>query len=394
MEGLQTRRSVTDRSDMKTRSRRLITLARIVLGGTLVLLVAQPFVGAQPVSAAAIQYTVTPAITGLNQPVYMTAPPGEYSRYFIVEKGGIVRIFKGGVLLGTPFLNISSLVSTDSERGLLSMAFDPRFASNRRFYVYYTNLSGNIVVARFLRMASNANRADPSSRRVLLTIPHPGHSNHNGGHLAFDPIAVRNGQAILYISTGDGGGAGDPNNNAQNKSSRLGKLLRMNVNDSQPSPVMVAYGLRNPWRYSFDRLNGDIRLGDVGQDSWEELDFFKHGTTPGVNYGWRKYEGHHLYHDQKIDGSRLTWPFQEYSHSGGGCTVIGGYMYRGSIASLYGRYLYADLCTGDVWMRKPGKNPVRMDISGQISSIVSFAEGNKGGLYIVSLNGTIYRLGA
>lgn len=393
MPGLQTRRSMTDRSAMKARPSRLITCARTFLDGTVVLLVVILLGGTQRVSAAVPQYSVTPSITGLNQPVYMTAPPGEYSRYFVVQKGGSIRIFKRGALLSRPFLNISSLVSTDGERGLLSMAFDPRFASNRRFYVFYTNLSGNIVVARFLRMASNANRADPTSRRVLLTIPHPGHSNHNGGHLAFDPIAARNGQAILYISTGDGGGSGDPNNNAQNKSSRLGKLLRMNVNAAQPSPVMVAYGLRNPWRYSFDRLNGDIRLGDVGQDRWEELDFFKHGTAPGVNYGWRKYEGHHLYHDQKIDGSRLTWPFQEYSHSGGGCTVIGGYMYRGSIASLYGRYLYADLCTGDVWMRKPGRNPVRMDISGRVSSIVSFAEGNKGGLYIVSLNGTIYRLG-
>jgi glucose/arabinose dehydrogenase len=390
---LQTRRSVTDRSDVKTRPRRLITVVRTFLGGMLVLLVALPLAPGQAVSAAGVQYTVTPAITGLKQPVYMTAPPGEYTRYFIVQKGGVIRIFNRGALLRTPFLNISSLVSTDSERGLLSMAFDPRYASNRRFYVYYTNLSGNIVVARFLRMVSNANRADPNSRRVLLRIPHPGHSNHNGGHLAFDPIAARNGRAILYISTGDGGGAGDPNNNAQNKSSRLGKLLRMNVNASRPSPVMVAYGLRNPWRYSFDRLNGNIRLGDVGQNSWEELDLFKHGTAPGVNYGWRKYEGRHLYHDQKIDGSRLAWPFLEYSHSSGRCTVIGGYTYRGSIASLYGHYLYADLCTGDVWMRKPGKNPVRMDISGQISSIVSFAEGNKGGLYIVSLNGTIYRLG-
>jgi glucose/arabinose dehydrogenase len=378
---------------MSCRSNRLHRLRRPAFRTVLTLVVALPLVVAHPVtSMAAPLYRLIPVISGLNQPVYMAAPPGEYTRYFIVEKPGYIRILKSGRLLSTPFLDIHTLVSTDGERGLLSMAFDPRYRSNRRFYVYYTNLSGNIVVARFLRSASNSNRADPSSRRVLITIAHPGQSNHNGGQLQFDPIAAKSGRAMLYFGTGDGGGAGDPNNNAQNKSSRLGKLLRMDVNAANPTPQMVAYGLRNPWRFSFDRLNGDIRIGDVGQDRWEELDFFKHGGAPGANYGWRKYEGKHLYHNQKIDGSRLTWPFQEYSHAGGNCTVIGGYMYRGSISSLYGNYLYADLCSGNVWRRKPGHAPVRMNISGQVSSIVSFAEGNLGGLYVISLGGTIYRL--
>jgi glucose/arabinose dehydrogenase len=361
----------------------------------LVLLVAIPLAVANPVpAAAATKYKLTRSITGLDQPVYMIAPPRETKRYFIVEKPGIIRIFKNGSLLKTPFLDIRSIVSSDGERGLLSMAFDPRYASNRRFYVYYTNVSGTIVVARFLTTASNPNRADRSSRHALLNIRHPGQSNHNGGQLQFDPIAAKKRQAMLYLGTGDGGGAGDPNNNAQNKSSRLGKLLRMDVNDPSPTPEMVAYGLRNPWRFSFDRRNGDLRIGDVGQNSWEELDYFKHGAKPGVNYGWRKYEGKHLYHDQNIDDSRLVWPFQEYSHAGGNCTVIGGYMYRGKISSLYGRYLYADLCSGNIWMRKPGSRPVRMNISGQVSNIVSFAEGNLGGIFVISLNGSIYRLGA
>jgi glucose/arabinose dehydrogenase len=360
----------------------------------LALLVAAPLVvaNAHP-SLAATKYRLIRTISGLNQPVYMIAPPRETKRYFIVEKPGVIRIFKSGVLLRTPFLDIRSIVSTDGERGLLSMAFDPRYASNRRFYVYYTNLSGSIVVARYLTRSSNANRADPSSRHALVTIPHPGHSNHNGGQLQVDPIAAKKGQSILYLGTGDGGGAGDPDNNAQDKSSRLGKLLRIDVDDPSPTPAMVAYGLRNPWRFSFDRLNGDLRIGDVGQGSWEELDFFKHGAKPGANYGWRKYEGKHLYHDQDIDESRLTWPFQEYSHAGGNCSVIGGYMYRGKISSLYGRYLYADLCSGNIWMRKPGSRPVLMNISGQVSNIVSFAQGNLGGIYVISLSGSIYRLG-
>jgi glucose/arabinose dehydrogenase len=362
--------------------------------GALVVLVAAPLVAVSQSSAvAAPRYRLTRIVSGLNQPVYMVAPPREYDRYFIVQKAGVIRVLKKGTLYRTPFLDIRSIVSDDGERGLLSMAFDPAYARNRRFYVYYTNLSGSIVVARYLTRAKYPNRADPGSRKILVTIPHPNYSNHNGGQLAFDPIAAKKGQAILYFATGDGGGVGDPGNNSQNKSSRLGKLLRMDVNASPPTARMVAYGLRNPWRFSFDRLNGDLRIGDVGQSNWEELDFFKHGARPGVNYGWRKYEGKHLYHDQDIDESRLVWPFQEYSHAGGNCTVIGGYMYRGKIKSLYGHYLYADLCSGNIWMRKPGRRPVLMNVSGQVSSIVSFAEGNLGGLFVISLNGSIYRLG-
>jgi glucose/arabinose dehydrogenase len=380
---------------MRARSDRSCWISRDLARAALLLVAVLPgVVATPPARAAETLYRLVPVISGLNQPVYMVAPPGEYARYFIVEKPGYIRILKSGKLLSTPFLDIHTLVSTDGERGLLSMVFDPRYRSNRRFYVYYTNESGTIVIARFLTMASNANRADPASRRVLLSVAHPGYSNHNGGQLQFDPIAARNGRALLYLGTGDGGGAGDPNNNAQNKASRLGKLLRLDASLSSPTPVMVAYGLRNPWRFSFDRKNGDLRIGDVGQDSWEELDFFKHGEAPGINYGWRKYEGHHLYHDQNIDSSRLRWPFQEYSHAGGNCTVIGGYMYRGSISSLYASYVYADLCSGNVWRRKPGHASVLMNISGQVSSIVSFAEGNLGGLYVISLGGSIYRLAA
>jgi glucose/arabinose dehydrogenase len=341
---------------------------------------------------AATTYKLKLKISGLDQPVYMVPAPGNDARFFIVLKGGEIRIVDDWNLKSTPFLDMSALVSKGSEQGLLSMAFDPDYATNLRFYVYYTNLSGNIVVARYLRMPDNEDQADPNSRQSLIMIPHPTWTNHNGGMMAFDPIAAESGQAVLYFGTGDGGSGGDPNNNSQNQSVLLGKLLRMDVNDPTPTAEIYAYGLRNPWRWSFDRNNGDIRIGDVGQDSWEETDFIEYGTDPGLNFGWRKYEGNHLYHDQVIDESRLRWPFVEYSHSGGNCSITGGYLYRGPISSLNRYYLYADYCSDNIWRRKIGGTPEKMAISGTVSSIVSFAEGNHGGVFIISIGGSIYYL--
>jgi glucose/arabinose dehydrogenase len=272
------------------------------------------------------------------------------------------------------------------------MAFDPNYLSNRRFYVYYTNTDGDITVSRFLRKASNRDQADPNSETILDSIAHPDYSNHNGGQVQFDPIAAKSGSSLLYYATGDGGSSGDPNNNAQTLSSDLGKMFRIDVNDPNFKRTRVAYGLRNTWRFSFDRRNGDIRMGDVGQDSWEELDFIGHGDAIGINFGWRKYEGNHLYHQQTIDESYLRYPFQEYAHADGNCAVVGGYMYRGTIGALYGNYLYADLCSGNIWRRQPGHNPVKLNVSGVASDIVSFAEGNLGGIFVVSEGGSVYRL--
>jgi glucose/arabinose dehydrogenase len=359
----------------------------------LLTILAVALAGLQPVPAqAASSWMLVRTVSGLDQPIYMASPPADSQRSFIVEKGGVIRVLSNGAPLATPFLNMSSLVSTDGERGLLSMAFDPAYATNRRFYVYYTDPSGTIVIARYLSMAGDPNRADPASRHVLTTVPHPTYSNHNGGQLQFDPVAARSGSAMLYFATGDGGSSGDPNNNAQNLGSGLGKLFRIDTNAVTPKRVLFAYGLRNPWRFSFDRLNGDLRIGDVGQGSWEELDLIKHGSASGKNFGWRKYEGNHLYHNQTINSSQLTWPFWEYSHSGGNCAVVGGYLYRGSISSLYGYYLYADLCSGNIWMQLPGHAPIRMAISGRIPDIVSFSEDSHGELSIVSIDGAIWRL--
>ena len=349
-------------------------------------------IGALAPAAQAVTYKLTLSVSGLDQPVYFVAPPGEFTRYMIVEKPGKILILKNGKLLSTPFLDITAIVDDAGEGGLLSMAFDPDYTTDRRFFVYYVDLSGTVVVARYTTMAGNPDKADPASRTSFVTIPHPTYTNHYGGMMQFDAIAAKSGVSMLYFGTGDGGSAGDPNNNAQNQASGLGKLFRLDVNAPTPEKELYAYGLRNPWRWSFDRLNGDLRIGDVGQNNWEELDFIKYGVTPGLNFGWRKYEGNSLYHDQTIDESRLTFPFQVYSHGGGNCAVVGGYMYRGTIGSLYGQYLYADLCSGNIWRRKPGNNPIKMSISGQVSSIVSFGEGNLGGIYIVSEAGSIWHL--
>jgi glucose/arabinose dehydrogenase len=341
---------------------------------------------------AATQYKLKRKISGLSSPVYMAAAPGDNQRYFIVLKEGEIDIVDDWKLRATPFLDISSRVSDDGERGLLSMAFDPDYLNNRRFYVYYTDNNGDIAISRFLRKANDANQADPNSETVMSTVNHPTYNNHNGGMMAFDPIAAGIGSSMLYFATGDGGGAGDPNNNSQNLSVGLGKLFRIDVNDPTFSRTRVAYGLRNPWRWSFDSLNGDLRIGDVGQDRWEELDYIANGEATGINFGWRKYEGNHLYHDQVIDESQLRYPFQEYEHTNGNCSIVGGYMYRGGIDELYGYYLYADYCSDNIWKRKPGKNPSKMNISGDVNNIVSFGEGNLGGLFVISLDGGIYRL--
>jgi glucose/arabinose dehydrogenase len=342
---------------------------------------------------AGVTYKLKRKISGLDEPVHMVPDQDSNTRYFIVLKGGEIEIVDDWKLKATPFLDISDRISTGSERGLLSMAFDPDYLDNRRFYVYYTDVNGDITISRFLRKADDKNHADPNSETIMSTVNHPTYSNHNGGMMAFDPIAAENGSSMLYFATGDGGGWGDPNDNAQNLSVGLGKMFRIDVNDPTFDRTRVAYGLRNPWRWSFDSLNGDLRIGDVGQDHWEELDFIDNGEPTGINFGWRKYEGNHLFHDEVIDDSQLRYPFEEYEHINGNCSIVGGYMYRGSIDELYGYYLYADYCSDNIWKRKPGKNPSKMNsISGDVNNIVSFAEGNLGGLFVISIDGGIYRL--
>lgn len=347
--------------------------------------------------------------TSLSSPVFMTAPSGDSTRLFIVQQGGLIRIFDvvGGSLLPIPFLNISSLLSTGGERGLLGMAFDPQYAVNRQFYVYYTNTAGNIVIARYLRDATNANLADSSSATPLLTVAHPTFSNHNGGMLAFGP------DGCLYAGVGDGGSGGDPNNNGQNQFSLLGKLVRLNPNTGGPcsnviiNPFLLggraqevwSLGLRNPWRFSFDRQTGDLYIGDVGQDAREEINV---SLTPNagraLNYGWRLMEGILCFNpSSNCNPGGLTLPVLDYPHLGGACSVTGGYVYRGSVMpALQGTYFYGDFCAGFVRsFRYQNGQPTEQTewplLSPPGSFVTSFGEDAAGELYVMTQGGGLFK---
>ena len=321
----------------------------------------------------------------LSQPLGVTAPPGDTHRLFVVEKTGAIRVIElpGHTLLPTPFLNIHGLVSSGSEQGLLSLAFDPGYATNGHFYVYYTDPAGNIRVVRYTVSGGDPNVADPASAKVLWKVAHHVHANHNGGQLAFGP------DGRLYIGVGDGGGGGDPNRNGQSVKVPYAKIWRLDVATPGAKPALYAYGLRNPWRFSFDRKTGNLWIGDVGQNKWEEIDYLKAGARPGANFGWSYYEGDHLYKRQHIVRTHLAFPVTEYSHRVG-CAVIGGYVYRGSaIPGLRGYYLFADYCSGRVWfMAGPHRIPhILTGISRKLTNITSFGQDASGELYLSSLNG-------
>jgi hypothetical protein len=325
--------------------------------------------------------------SGLSAPVYVTAPPGDTHRLFVVEKTGTIRIIRDGSLLATPFLNIRALVSTGSEQGLLSMAFDPHYATNGRFYVFYTNTAGNIRIVRY-RVGANPDVAAPASRKVLWSVSHSAHSNHNGGQLQFGP------DGRLYIGIGDGGSEGDPNLYGQNLHVPYAKIWRLNVSVAGSAPRIYAYGLRNPWRFSFDSQTGNLWIGDVGQNSWEEIDFLRAGVTAGTNFGWSYYEARQVYKPQAINRSRLVFPAAFYSHAFG-CAVIGGYVYRGSaIPSLRGDYLFSDECSGRVWFKtsRTATKHILTGISQKVTQVTSFGQDASGELYLTSLNGTVYEL--
>jgi hypothetical protein len=326
------------------------------------------------------------------------------SRLFIIEQGGRIRILSSGAALSTPFLDVSSLVSTGSERGLLGLAFHPNYPATPYFYIDYTNSAGDIVIARYRVSMTDNNVADPASRLALLTVPHPTDANHNGGQLAFGP------DGKLYVGTGDGGGGGDTPNNAQNLSVLLGKVLRLDVNAPAPyiptsNPFVGtpgargeiwAYGLRNPWRFAFDSSTGDLFIGDVGQDAWEEIDRQPAVSAGGQNYGWRLMEGTYCYNPPTAcDPGGLTAPIIEYGHGSGDCAVIGGARYRGALAGLAGMYLYGDYCSGRIWGATPNAQGVwgstlLIDTSYSISS---FGEDINHELYVSDVNGGgIYRI--
>jgi putative cell wall-binding protein len=348
---------------------------------------------------------LVPVVTaGLASPVLVTHA-GD-ARLFVVEQAGRIRIVDGGTLLPAPFLDISGPVLDGGERGLLGLAFHPQFAANRRFFVFYTRDDGDLQVSEFLRSSGNANLADPASERPLLRIEHSANTNHNGGMLAFGP------DGMLFVATGDGGGGGDPFGAGQDINSRLGKILRINVDAAdpatQPPPdnpfvgtagddLIWSLGLRNPWRFGFDRANGDLWIADVGQGSWEEVNraTAASGRGRGANFGWSVMEGAHCYNASTCSQAGLTLPLAEYAHGSGDCSVTGGYVYRGSASPvLTGLYLFGDFCSGRIWSVAAGGPAIQAPtlLLDTTLGISSFGEDAAGELYVVSLGGSIHRL--
>jgi glucose/arabinose dehydrogenase len=332
-------------------------------------------------------------IGGFDSPVYVTGAPGFPKLLFVVEQTGRVRVLRGGQERARPFLDIHGLISSGGERGLLSIAFPPDYKRSRRFYVYYTDPQGNIRIDEFKRRS--ATRAARGSRRAVVEIPHPVNANHNGGQLQFLGH-------LLYFGTGDGGSGGDPPNNAQNRHSLLGKLLRIDPRRAGARPEVYSYGLRNPFRFSFDRVTAGqprIAIADVGQNRFEELDYTTVAAAHGANFGWDAFEGTSPYRDENSgtpDPGGTVKPIFAYPHSrGGSCTIIGGYVVHDRrLPSLRGRYLYADLCEGKLRSLVPHLHRAGDDrkLGLSVSNPSSFGEDTHGRVYVTSLDGPVYRL--
>jgi glucose/arabinose dehydrogenase len=331
-------------------------------------------------------------VSGLSRPVDVQPANDGTGRLFIIEKYGAIRVFENGQLLNEPFLNIDDRVNDDgNEMGLLGLAFHPDFEQNGYFYVNYTGEGGDTRISRF---HASGNVADPNSETILLVIDQP-YPNHNGGAVVFGP------DGDLYLGLGDGGLAGDPNKNGQNTNSLLGKILRLDVTNGDPYMIPAdnpfgnevwAYGLRNPWRISFDKATGDLWIGDVGQGEWEEVDYIPAGSPGGANFGWSIMEGNHGYDGSPQPG--LLLPVTEYSHSGGnGCSVTGGYVYRGSMPEWNGIYFYGDYCLGHVWglflSNGAWQNQLLFP---SVATITSFGQDESGEIYLASDNGNVYIL--
>jgi glucose/arabinose dehydrogenase len=345
-------------------------------------------------------------VGSFSSPTYVTHAPGRSGFLYVVQQRGTVKVVAHGHVRDRPFLSIRGRVSFGGERGLLSIAFDPRYGQNHLLYAYYTNRRGNIEIDEF-RAPTNI-RAAASSRRKVIVIAHPGHPNHNGGQLEFGP------DGYLYAGTGDGGGAGDPSENAQSKGVLLGKLLRINPHRSGGRPYTVppgnpyvgkpgrdeiyALGLRNPFRFSFDQ--GRALIGDVGQDRFEEVDFEGQGALRGANFGWDHFEGRHRFNfpgdnEAPRPGRSYRPPIFEYAHGSRRCAIIGGYVVRAqALGSLRGRYLYTDNCSGGLRSFVPHRRRARSDrgLGVHVTSPSSFGEGPGGAIYVTSLAGPVYRL--
>jgi len=351
-----------------------------------------------PRPLADIELALVEVASGLSTPLFVAAPPGD-DRLFVVEQGGRIRLLRGGELIGT-FLDLTGEISYGGEQGLLGLAFHPGYPDDGRFYVDYTDRQGDTVIAEY-RVSADPDAAEPGSRRVLLTVDQPA-ANHNGGMIAFGP------DGYLYIGLGDGGGAGDPYSTGQDPAALLGSILRIDV-EGDPyaippdnpysagggAPEVWAKGLRNPWRFSFD---GEmVYIADVGQDAWEEIDVAPLGSR-GLNFGWSVTEGSHCYRAEGCDTAPFHLPELEYGHTGGNCSVTGGYVYRGqAMPELAGAYFYGDYCSGMIasFRRDPEgiyETRVWSDAFGPVPGLTSFGLDGAGELYLTTADGSVYRL--
>lgn len=351
-----------------------------------------------PPPAGSPDVALAEVASGLERPVHLTAPAGD-DRIFIVEQPGRIRILRDGSVLPAPYLDITDRVGSSGERGLLSVAFHPRFAENGRLYVNYTDRSGDTRIERY-EAEPDADAVDPASAALVLAVAQP-YANHNGGLNLFGP------DGMLYIGLGDGGSAGDPAGNGQDASTLLGSILRIDVDGAWPyaippgnpfaggggRPEIWAYGLRNPWRFAFDEAAGLLYIADVGQTRWEEIDVAVAGEA-GLNYGWNIMEGSHCFGESGCDTEGLVPPALEYSHDDG-CSVTGGVVYRGAaIPALVGHYVYADYCVG--WIRSfrydgGVEDAAEWDV-GDIGAITSFGTDAAGELYVLTAGGRVYRV--
>jgi len=363
--------------------------------------------GAEPIEPCALEIPteaehslrLEPLVRGLSSPLYLTHAGDDSKRLFIVEQPGTIRILQDGLLLEVPFLDIRDRVSFGGERGLLSVAFHPDYVENGRFFVNYTRRGDGATVIAEYRVGDEPNVANTQSERVILVVEQP-FANHNGGQLQFGP------DGMLYVGMGDGGAAGDPLGHGQNRATLLGALLRLDVDGEEPYAIpsdnpfvgiagvreeIWAYGLRNPWRFSFDRCDGRLFLADVGQDGFEEINLI----APGANYGWNIMEGAHCFDPPTgCDQRGLELPIAEYDHSLG-CSITGGYVYRGRrYPELVGRYLFGDFCSGRIWSLSPTEAGawVSVELLKTDLSISSFGEDEEGELYVLDLGGEIYRI--
>jgi glucose/arabinose dehydrogenase len=341
--------------------------------------------------------------SGLSSPLYLTAPSGD-PRLFVVEQPGRIRVIKNGALLPTPFLDVTAKVTSGGERGLLSVAFHPQYASNGLLYVNYTDRNGDTRVERY-HVSADADRADPASAHLVLAVAQP-YANHNGGLVMFGP------DGKLYVGMGDGGSGGDPLGNGQNLSTLLGKLLRLDVDAADPYAVPAgnpfagqagrrgeiwALGLRNPWRFSFDRDSGLLFVADVGQDAWEEVNVVP-ASAAGLNYGWKTMEATHCYSPSTgCATGGLVLPVLEYSHADG-CSITGGFVYRGSaLPALKGTYFYSDYCEGFIrsFRFSGGAAAEQKEWSlGDTGQVLSFGLDAAGELYVMTADGRVLRFSA